>query len=52
MQLTHKFDIKFKIYKFIININNIQYNLKILIMFFDNLMIIIIKTLLNNHVSF
>ena len=27
MQLTHKFDIKFKIYKLIINIDKVQHNL-------------------------
>ena len=52
MQLMYKLDIKFKIHKFIININNIQYNLKILIIFFDDLTIIIIETLSNNHVNF
>ena len=52
MQLTYKLDIKFKIYKFIININNVQYNLRIFIIFFDDLIIIIIKMLSNNHANF
>ena len=52
MQLIYKLDIKFKIYKFIINVDNVQHNLKILIMFFNNLTIIIIETLSNNHVNF
>ena len=52
MQLTHKLNIKFKTYKLIININNVQHNLKILVMFFDNLIIIIIETLSNNHANF
>ena len=52
MQLTHKLDIKFKIHKFIINIDNVQYNLRIFIMLFDKLTINIIKTLTNNHINF
>ena len=52
IQLIYKFDIKFKIHKFIINVDNVQYNLKILVIFFDNLTIIIIETLSNNHISF
>ena len=52
MQLTHKFDIKFKICKFIINIDNVQHNLRIFIIFFDKLTINIIKTLTNNHANF
>ena len=52
MQLTHKFNIKYKIYKFIMNINNVQHNLKILIMFFNDLIIIIIETLSNDHANF
>ena len=52
MQLTHKFDIKFKIRKFIISVDNVQHNLKIFVMFFDDLMIIIIETLSNNHANF
>ena len=52
MQLTHKLDIKFKIRKFIINIDDVQYNLRIFVMFFDELIINVIKTLTNNHVSF
>ena len=52
VQLTYKFDIKFKTYKFIINIDNVQHSLKILVMFFNELMINVIKTLMNNHVSF
>ena len=52
MQLTHKLDVKFKTYKFIINIDNVQHNLKILVILFNKLIINIIKTLTNNHVSF
>ena len=52
MQLTHKLDIKFRAYKFIINIDNIQYNLGISIIFLNKLIINIIKTLTNNYVSF
>ena len=52
MQLIHKLDIKFKIYKFIMNINNVQHNLRIFVIFFNNLMIIIIETLSNNHAGF
>ena len=52
MQLTHKLDIKFKAHKFIINIDDVQYNLKILAMLFDKLTINVIKTLANNYVSF
>ena len=52
MQLTHKLNIKFKIYKFIINIDDVQYNLKILVIFFNELIINVIKTLTNNYVSF
>ena len=48
----HKFNIKYKIYKFIMNIDNVQYNLKILIIFFNDLMIIIIKILSDNHINF
>ena len=48
----HKLDIKFKVHKFIINIDNVQHNLKISVMFFDELIINIIKTLTNNHASF
>ena len=48
----YKFNIKFKARKLIISVNNIQHNLKISIMFFDDLIIIIIKTLLNNHANF
>ena len=48
----YKFDIKFKVRKFIINIDNVQYNLRIFIIFFDELMINVIKTLTNNYVSF
>ena len=46
MQLTYKLDIKFKIHKFIINIDDIQHNLKILVMFFNKLIINVIKTLM------
>ena len=52
MQLTHKLDIKSKTHKFIINIDNVQHNLRILIMFFNKLMINVIKTLTNNHINF
>ena len=52
MQLTHKFNIKFKTHKFIINIDNVQYNLKILIMFFNDLIIIIIEALSNDYADF
>ena len=52
MQLTHKLHVKFKTYKFIINIDNVQHNLKILVILFNKLIINIIKTLTNNHVSF
>ena len=52
MQLMYKFDIKFKIRKFIINIDGVQHNLKILVMFFNKLTINVIKTLINNHVNF
>ena len=38
----YKLNIKFKIQKFIINIDNVQYNLRILIMLFDELTINII----------
>ena len=34
------------------SVDNVQHNLRIFIMFFDNLMIIIIKTLSNNHANF
>ena len=34
------------------NIDNIQHNLKIFVMFFNNLTIIIIETLSNNHINF
>ena len=52
MQLTHKLNIKFKIRKLIMNINNVQHNLRIFIIYFDELTIIIIETLSNNHVNF
>ena len=52
MQLTHKFNIKFKVRKFIININDVQHNLRIFIIFFDKLTINVIKTLMNNHANF
>ena len=52
IQLTHKLDIKFKTHKFIINVDNVQHNLKIFIIFFKDLIIIIIKTLSNNHANF
>ena len=52
MQLTHKFNIKSKIRKFIINIDDIQHNLRIFVMFFDELIINVIKTLTNNHADF
>ena len=52
MQLTHKLDVKFKIYKFIINIDDVQYNLRIFIMLFNKLIINVIKTLTNNHANF
>ena len=52
MQLTHKLDVKFKTHKLIINVDNVQYNLKIFIIFFNDLMIIIIETLSNDHVNF
>ena len=52
IQLTHKFNIKYKIYKFIIIIDNVKHNLRIFIMFFNKLMINVIKTLTNNHINF
>ena len=52
MQLMYKFDIKFKICKFIINIDDVQYNLRIFVIFFNKLIINVIKTLMNNHVDF
>ena len=52
IQLTYKLDIKFKVYKFIINIDNVQHNLKILIILFNKLMINVIKTLTNNYINF
>ena len=52
VQLTYKLDIKFKTHKFIININNVQHNLRIFIMFFNKLIINVIKTLTNNHANF
>ena len=52
IQLTHKLDIKFKIHKFIINVDTIQHNLKIYIIFFNDLTIFIIETLSNNHINF
>ena len=52
MQLTYKLDVKFKTHKFIMNVDNVQHNLRILIIFFDDLTIIIIETLLNDHINF
>ena len=52
MQLTYKFDIKFKTYKFIISIDDVEHNLRIFVMLFNELTINIIKTLTNNHISF
>ena len=52
MQLTYKLNIKFKIYKFIINIDNVKHNLRIFVIFFNKLIINIIKTLTNNYVSY
>ena len=52
MQLTHKFNIKFKTHKFIISIDDVQHNLKFFIIFFNKLLINVIKTLMNNYVNF
>ena len=52
MQLMHKFDIKYKIYKLIMSVDNVQHNFKNFVMLFNDLIIIIIETLSNNHINF
>ena len=52
MQLTHKLDIEFRAHKLIISIDNVQHNLKILIILFNKLIINIIKMLTNDHINF